>query len=151
LDADSFPRLRRLKTTQIDAVSSVGHSIHTLTLVGVSGYSTSPAVYPNIRHVVIDQVRVSSLETIMSLVQCFPNLRSLQLEFSMNKNYFDSLDVLLDGQHLPYLSMFKTNWIDKEYATVFEINMWLAERTILKWRSKPFLASLDRGEWFVWL
>ena len=151
LDADSFPRLRRLTTTEMEVVSSVGHHIHTLTLVGVSDYPKSLIVYPNIRHMVLDKARVSSLETIMSLVHCFPNLRSLQVEFNMNESYFDSLDVLLDGQHLPHLTLLKTNWTGAKYDHITEINMWIVEKTILKWRLKPFLAFRNTEGWFVWL
>ena len=151
LDANSFPRLRRLTTTDIDAVSSVGHHIHTLTLVGIPVSSTSLTVYPNIRHMVLDKLQVSSLETIMLLVRCFPNLRSLQIQFRMHDNYFNSLDVLLDGHHLPHLTLLKTNWVDDRYLNSSEINMWIDERTILKWRRKPFLAFIDRYDWFVWL
>jgi len=68
----------------------------------------------------------------------------------MSEDYFDSLDVLLDNQHLPHLMLFRTNWITEVDHTMPEIKLWLMEKTILKWRSKRFLASRVGDDWTVW-
>ncbi|CAF1218775.1 unnamed protein product [Rotaria sp. Silwood1] len=132
----SVPQLRHLKTRNIEVVSIIGQHIHTLTLIEKSGCSTHSTIYPNIRHLTLDNIQISSLQTIMFLVRYFPNLRSLKIQFTMSKEYFDSLDVLLDNQHLSHLMLLKTNWIDRNNNVKPDINSWIIEKTILKWRSK---------------
>ncbi|CAF3540554.1 unnamed protein product [Rotaria sp. Silwood1] len=147
----NFPRLRHLTIRNIEVVSMIGSHIHTLTLIEMPRSATHSSIYTNILHLILDNIQISSLQTIMVLVRYFPNLCSLKIQFEMSKDYFDSLDVLLDHQHLPHLMLLKTNWINENNNIQPEIKSWIIEKTILKWRSKPFLAFRQDNNWIVWL
>ena len=148
-----FRRFRVLTTMDIETLSSPTQRIHTVTLIGTSDVLTFSNIYSDMYHLVIKNIKVDSSAMVTGLVRCFPNLRSLNIQFLMSNNYFDSLDMILSGQHLPHLAVFTTNWIDNNWNNYsWNINEWLLHKTILKWRSTPFYASsVSTDQWTVWL
>jgi hypothetical protein len=144
----NFRRLRELTTMNIEILSSLTKRIHTVTLIGTSDVLTFSNIYPGVYHLVIKNTKMDSSATVTSLVKSFPNLRSLNVQFRMSNDYFDSLN----GQHLPHLAMFTTNMIDQNSGLLWKINEWLFEKTTLKWRSIPFYTnSISNDQWTIWL
>ena len=106
-------------------LSSLTQRIHTVTLIGTDEVLTHSNIYRNVCHLVIEDAKIDSAAMVAGLVRCFPNLRSLNIQFRMSKDYFDSLDMILDGQHLPHLAVFTTNWVDENKENTWKINGWL--------------------------
>jgi hypothetical protein len=148
-----FRRLRELTTTNTEILSSLTQRIHTVTLIGTSNILTFSNIYAHVYHLVIKNIKVNSSAMVTGLIRCFPNLRSLNIQFQMSNDYFDSLDMILSGQHLPHLAVFTTNWIDNNWKSyAWNINEWLLHKTICKWRSTPFYSSsLSTDQWTIWL
>jgi hypothetical protein len=147
-----FRRLRELTTMNLEILSSLTQRIHTVTLIGTDDVLTFSNIYAHVYHLVIEDAKIDSSTIVADLVKCFPNLRSLNIQFRMSNDYFDSLDMILDGEHLPHLIVFTSNWIDKDWEYSWKINEWLLHKTILKWRSTPFYgSSSSTDQWTVWL
>jgi hypothetical protein len=139
-DYIGFRQLRYLTMKDINAVpSSIIRRIHTMTLYHVNGLSTHSIIYSNIKCFILKNYQTNSLATVKTLIGHFPNLRSLQIQLQRNEEYYDSLNILLDGEHLPHLLVLKTNWIDNQtYSS--KVNLWIDSKTSLKWRSIVFCA-----------
>jgi hypothetical protein len=145
-------RSRVLTATDIETLSSLLQSIRSVILIGTNDVLTFANIYPDVYHLVIKDTKMYSSVLVTNLVTCFPNLRSLNVQFRMSNDYFDSLDMILDGQHLPHLAVFTTNSIDPNSSVLSRINEWLFDKTILKWRSTPFYASsVSTDQWTIWL
>jgi hypothetical protein len=142
-DCAGFRRLRRLTTVNIDMIPSPAVCrIRTLTLFETNNLLEHPTIYPNVQHLTLENGSINSLTIVTAVVQHFPNLCSLEIQLLPNAEYYDCLDVLLDGEHLPHLSSFKTNWID--YDTHYSnIRTWITANTPLKWKSTPFYGHRD--------
>lgn len=141
-DCLRFRRLRHLTMGNIDLVpSSIIRRIHTLKLFSTKGLTTHSMIYPNMKYFSLKNDLVNSFETVEILIQHFPNLRSLEvpLQLVQNAEYYNSLNILLDGVHLPHLLLLKINWInDKNYNS--KVSQWISSKTSMKWRSTLFCA-----------
>ena len=60
--------------------------------------------------------------------------QSFEITLDSTDEYYDSLNILLDNEHLPYLSFLRTNWIDHDESN---IQIWIAANTPLKWKMIP--------------
>ncbi|CAF3549627.1 unnamed protein product [Rotaria sp. Silwood1] len=137
-DHVEFRRLRHLKTTNINMVPFLPTKyIHTLTLCDKFELLNHPIIYSNVLHLILENRQIYSLNIVNALVKYFPNLRSLKIQLQTNAEYYDCLHVLLNGKHLSYLWLFKTNWID-QYNYCSDISVWISAKTPLKWKSTPF-------------
>jgi hypothetical protein len=140
-----FRQLRHLTMKNINIVpSSIIRRIHTMTLFDINGLSTHSIIYPNMKYFNLKNNQNNSFATIKTLIEHFPNLRSLEipLQCIRNAEYYDSLNVLLDGKHLSHLLLLKTNWIDdKTYNS--KVSLWISSKTSMRWRSTVFCAYHD--------
>jgi hypothetical protein len=142
----------QLTTMNIEILSFLTQRIHTVTLIGTNDILTFSNIYPNVYYLVIKNTKMDSSAIVTNLVKCFPNLRSLNVQFRMSNDYFDSLNMILNGQHLPHLAVFTSNMIDQNSGISWKINEWLFDKTILKWRSISFYAtSISNDQWTIWL
>ena len=112
--------------------SSIIKRIHTMHLISLDGLSTNSNVYPNMRNLSVNHDIACPLETVYSIIQYFPNLRSLKISLKSQEpeyaEYYDCLNILLDGVHLPYLLFFKINRIKNcEYR--FWARPWIVSKT----------------------
>ncbi|CAF0856458.1 unnamed protein product [Rotaria sp. Silwood1] len=114
-----FRRLNHLTTRHI----------HTLTLFEINDLLTHSIIYSNIQNLILKMNKVDSLTSVRSLVQHFPNLHSFKIYLPSNDEYYDSLNLILDREHLPYLSLLKTNWISKDTS---DIRIWISANTPLR-------------------
>jgi hypothetical protein len=139
-----FRRLRHLTMNNINVVpSSVIRHIHTMTIFETKELLEHPIIYSNILHLILKNNQIGSLAAVTALVKHFPNLRSLKIQLQPNAEYYDNLDILLDNEHLPHLILLETNWIDNTtYCS--NIDLWIAAKTSLKWRSIPFYGHHDQ-------
>ncbi len=142
-DYIEFRQLRHLIMNNINIVpSSVIRHIHTITLFDTIELLTHSIIYSNVKHFILKNIQIDSLETITALIKHFPNLRFLEIQFQQNVEYYDSLDMLVNGEHLPHLLVLKTNWIDNgRYRT--NINLWIAANTSLRWRTTLYYGHRD--------
>jgi hypothetical protein len=146
-----FRRLRHLIMTNINTVSSfVIRRIHTLTLSKTDELLNHPVIYSNIKHLILKTNPIGSSAIITALVQHFPKLHSIEIQLQSNVDYYDNLDLLLNDENLPYLSLLKTNLIDTA-THCSNINLWLTDKTILKRRSTPFYGHRDGNNLIICL
>lgn len=133
-----FRRLRHLTMRNINIVpSSLIQHTHTMTLFETNELLNNPVIYSNIQHLILKYCKIDSSATAIGLVKHFPNLQWLEIRLQSNAEYYDSLDILLSGEYLPYLLLLKTNWMNTEpYCS--DIDLWIAAKTSLKWSSTPF-------------
>ncbi|CAF4152291.1 unnamed protein product [Rotaria socialis] len=110
----------------------------------------SSTIYSNVLHLILENNRIASLEAVIALVQCFPNLHSLKIKLPTTTEYYDCLDILLDGVHLPYLWLFKTNCIT-EFDSCSSISVWISAKTPLKWKLTPFYGHRNYNTFTVCL
>ncbi|CAF1437903.1 unnamed protein product [Rotaria sp. Silwood1] len=145
-DHEKFRRLRHLKTTNINMISFLPTKrIQTLTLLERFKFLKDTIIYSNVLHLILEKNKIKSLNTVIKLVKCFPNLRSLKIQLKNTDEYYNCLDVLLDGEHLPHLWLFKTNWISR-FGYCSKISVWISANTPLRWRSTPFYGYCDYNE-----
>lgn len=140
-----FRHLRHLTMNSINVVPfSIIQRIHTVKWYSADGLSTDSTIYPKVKEFSLKNFQNNSLETVRNLIQHFPNLRSreIQLPLTRNVEYYESLDILLDGIHLPRLLFLKSNWIEKNSQNS-KVSLWLSSNTSLKWRSILFCAYHD--------
>jgi hypothetical protein len=93
---------------------------------------THSTIHSNVQHLILETTEIASLNIVETVVQNFPNLYSLEIKLKSNDEYYDSLDMLLDNEHLPYLSLLRTNWIHDDTS---DIQIWIAANTPLKWKT----------------
>ncbi|CAF5046216.1 unnamed protein product [Rotaria sp. Silwood1] len=145
-DHEEFRRLRHLKTTNINMILFLPTKrIQTLTLLERFEFLKDTIIYSNVLHLILEKNKIKSLNTVIKLVKCFPNLRSLKIQLKNTDEYYNCLDVLLDGEHLPHLWLFKTNWISR-FGYCSKISVWISANTPLRWRSTPFYGDCDYNE-----
>jgi hypothetical protein len=150
-DFVGFRRLRHLTVDNMEMVpSSLTQHIHTLTLSKTFNLLTNSIIYPNVRHLILGNDQIDSLAIITALVQYFPNIYSIKIQLKPNTEYYDYLDVLLDGKHLPNLLLLKTNWI-VHHTYCSNIQVWISANTPLKWKSTPFYGHRDRDRLIICL
>jgi len=63
--------------------SSIIKCIHTMHLISFDGLSTNSNVYPNMRNLSVNHDIACPLETVHSIIQHFPNLRSLKISLKL--------------------------------------------------------------------
>ena len=144
-DYINFRRLRHLITTNITLIPSpVGRNIHSLTLLSIENLLEHSTVYPNVKYLNLKEAEFMTLTIVTALVQHFSNLQSLECQLQPTNDYYDCLNVLLNGEYLPNLSNLKTNWIDKD-TFCSDIQLWLCAKTPLKFRSTPFLGHCNNN------
>jgi hypothetical protein len=135
-----FRQLRYLTMKDINVVPlSIIQRIHTMTLFNVNELSTHSIRYSNIKYFTLNNNQNNSLATVETLIRHFPNLRSLQIQLQRNAEYYDSLDILLDGKHFPHLLWLKTNWNNNQTKNS-KVNLWVQSNTPLRWRTSIFCA-----------
>jgi hypothetical protein len=117
-DCAQFSRLHHLITTNINMVPFPARHIHTLTLFKTNDLLTHLTVHSNVQHLTLETNEITPLTIVRTLVQQFPNLHSLQLNLTLDDEYYDSLDVLLDNENLSNLSSLKTNWINDDRSNI---------------------------------
>ncbi|CAF3745261.1 unnamed protein product [Rotaria sp. Silwood1] len=143
-DFVGFRHLRHLTADNIEMASSpLTRHIHTLTLSKTFHLLNNLIIYPNVRHLILTNDEIDSLVIITALVQYFPNLYSIKIQLKPNTEYYDCLNLLLDGQHLPNLILLKTNWFD-QYTYCSNIQLWIAANTPLEWKLTPFYGHCGR-------
>lgn len=139
-----FRHFRHLTLNDINvAPSSTLRRLHTLTLFQTNDLLTHSIRYPNVKHLIINNNQNTSLPIVYALSKHFPNLHSLQIHLQDQENaeFYDSLDILLDGQHLPRLLLLRTNQVNThEYHSI--ITIWINSKTSVKWRSIIFYACV---------
>ncbi|CAF3139501.1 unnamed protein product, partial [Rotaria sp. Silwood2] len=141
-----FRRLRHLKTVKVKIVSLLSTKrVQILTLCDKSELLKSSTIYSNVLHLILENDKITSLNTVIELVRRFSNLHSLKIELPKNAEYYDCLDILLDGEHLWYLWLFKTNWIS-EFKFCSDVSIWISVKTPLKWKWTPFYGNCDCDE-----
>jgi hypothetical protein len=139
-DCVQFRRLDQLLTTNINMVPSPARRIHTLALFETNELLNYPTIHSNVQHLVIATSELASLAIVRTLVQHFPNIHSLDIELPSNDEYYDSLDVILDHEQLPNLSLLRTNWIG---GNTSDIHIWIAANTPLKWKLTPVYGNYN--------
>ncbi|CAF3370437.1 unnamed protein product [Rotaria socialis] len=150
-DNMKFPRLRHLTAADVKIVSLLSiKNIQMLTLFDQFTLLKSSTIYSNVLHLILENNRIASLEAVIALVQCFPNLHSLKIKLPTTTEYYDCLDILLDGVHLPYLWLFKTNCIT-EFDSCSSISVWISAKTPLKWKLTPFYGHRNYNTFTVCL
>ncbi|CAF1359328.1 unnamed protein product [Rotaria sordida] len=127
---------------------SLASRIHTMTLFEANELLSHSTIYSNVQHFILNSSQINSLATVTALVQHFPNLHSLEIQLVKNDEYYDNLDMLLNHEHLPHLFLLKTNWTDT-YCS--DIDLWIAAKTSLKWRSTPFYGHRDQDDLVICL
>ncbi len=143
-----FCQLRHLTMKDINVVpSAIIRRIHTMTLFYINKLSTHTVMYPNIKYFTVENYQINSFTTVKTLIEHFPNLRSLEipLQCVRNAEYYDSLNILLDGKHLPHLLVSKTNWIDDQTYNS-KVSLWISSMTSMKLRSTIFCAYHDKND-----
>lgn len=133
-DYIQFRQLRYLETTNINMISSSAFHLHTLTLFHTDHLFNYSIIHSNIEHLIIEDTEMISLNLLQRIIRIFPNLHSLEITLDSSDEYYDSLNLLLDNEHLPYLSFLRTNWIDDDQSN---IQIWLGGNTPLKWKMIP--------------
>ena len=144
-DYFGFRHLRHLTMKDINVVpSSIIRRIHTMTLFNIDELSRHSVIYPNMKSFTLESDVTNSFANVKTVIGHFPNLRSLKmlLQCARNVEYYDSLNILLDGEHLPNLLLFKTNWIDDQTYNS-KVSLWISSNTSMKWRSTIFCAYRD--------
>jgi len=134
--------LRQVTMKDINVLpSSIIKRIYTTHLISLSGLSTNSNVYPNMRNLSVNRDIAYPLETVHSIIQHFPNLRSFTISLKLREpeyaEYYDCLNILLDGVHLPCLLFLKTNRI-KNYDYNSWAKPWILSNISMKWRSSSF-------------
>ncbi|CAF2788225.1 unnamed protein product [Rotaria sp. Silwood2] len=151
-DLGNFRRLRHLVTNNMELVSCLAQRINTLTLINDNGANFKTIICSHVHHLTISNFYVNNVNTITSLMPCFPNLHSLHIQFRSNAAVFrDSLDILFDVQQRPDFKLLRTNWIPMDFHDYKSIKMWIADNTELKSRSIPFHGHCDGKSLTVWL
>lgn len=136
-------RLRHLQTIDINMVSLFPlKRIKTLTLRGKFELLNHSIIYSNLLRLTLRNDSISSLTMAQTLVKYFPNLHSLKIQLEKNTEYFDCVDIFLDGEHLPHLRSFHTDEIGQNIL-FNDISLWISAKTPLKWKSTPFYGNYD--------
>ena len=133
-----FRRLRHLTMSNINTVpSSVMQRIHTLTLFETDGLSNHSIIYSNLSHLILKSPYHGSTAELSTIIQHFPKLHSLEIQFASNMDYYENLNVLLNRKSLPELTWLKTNAL-QEHLFCTNIYLLISSKTLLKWRRTSY-------------
>lgn len=147
-----FRQLRHLTMRDIHTVpSKIIQRIHTLTLFDITELSRHSSIYPNLRSFILQNDSINSFAMVQTVIRHFPNLHSLHinLQHVRTTEYYHTLNILLDGEHLPHLLLLKTNWIDDDETSDLKVSLWLSSKTSIKWRSKIFCAYRNENDLII--
>jgi hypothetical protein len=150
-DIVGFRHLRYLIADNMEIVPSpLKRHIHTLALSNKFYFLKNPIIYPNVRHLIIENDEIGSLALITALVQYFPNLYSIKIQLEPDTEYYDCLNLLLDGKHLPNLRLLQAN-LPEEYKYCSNIQLWVSANTPFKWTLTSFYAHNNRKHFTICL
>ncbi|UJR38748.1 hypothetical protein I4U23_031413 [Adineta vaga] len=145
VDKQKLHQFRSLKHLIIDNKELIfpflSKHINKLTLSTRLEILNQSNIYLNVRHLIVKENEIDSLLKLKSRVKCFPNLNSIELKLNENNN---CLNLLLDGEHLPYLFLLKTNWIG-EYRYCSNIKIWLSAHTPLKYTPFSYYTNKENN------
>lgn len=141
LPSNSFIGFRRLRSLTISNINTVPSSvilrIHTLTLFEIDALLNHPTIYSNLAHLILKKPYTNSTAERSTIIQHFPKLHSLEIQFVSNTDYYENLNILLNNHCLSELTWLKTNAL-QEHLFCTNINLLISPKTLLKWRITPY-------------